>query len=531
MSILPLSRTSGRSIGTLPQAAGSSSTATVQATENSPAVSQSAIVSLQAEKVPVQTYSVPRTPQSSSPIWQKQSNDAASLLMKGNFLSHSLANRFKDLGSTLLDMVKDGIGNFSQSITQSSDVNAVTDTQTNSYPWADEQLTVRTKSGVEVRISLKNQGDNLAVSIKTSGELSEAERIALGNLSDAFQKAIDGLNAAPPRIDLGALTQFDTTVLSSVDFHADITLDQKAPQVLDFHADGTQRTFSLDGPSGKLNVDVDMGNSAIWGNEKQRSASMANYLQQFDSAVSRGHGDKALMTMFKDAFTQMNSDYPAPALQQQIIGLTDSDHAMLSGLADFDASITQAVDTPNPKHLDELDTFSYQASQNTLITDSGRFDRTISQQQQSSLASSYHTSLIPDVPLKLTTDNKSQNYYYTQIDDKADSTTEIEYRKGRLAKALSSQSASQSTHVQKFELGKLTEDTTRPYEASQTQDILAILKPFLENRRERLPLDEYRWQQTLSDVHDQTLLKADPADLHGKTYDRARNVDAASAHA
>ncbi|HWV62701.1 MAG TPA: hypothetical protein VN019_03685, partial [Oxalicibacterium sp.] len=334
-------------------------------------------------------------------------------------------------------------------------------------------------------------------------------------------------NAVPPRIDLGPLTQFDTTVLSSVDFHADITLDQKAPQVLGFHADDTQRTFSLDGPSGKLNVDVDMRNSAIWGNDKQRSASIANYLQQFDAAVSRGHGDKALMSMFKDAFTQMNSDYPVPALQQQIIGLTDSDHAMLSGLADFDASISQAIDTPNPKHLDELDTFSYQTSQNTLITDSSRFDRTISQQQQSSLASSYHTSLIPDVPLKLTTDNKSQNYYYTQIDDKADSTTEIEYGKGKLAKALSNQSASQSTHVQKFELGELTEDTTRPYEASQTQDILAILKPLLDTKREWLPLDEYRWQQTLSDVHDRTLLKADPADLHGKAW----NADAASVNA
>lgn len=437
--------------------------------------------------------------------------------MKGNFQTHSLANRFKDLGSALLGMVKGGAGNFSQSISQAPDANAVASGQTSSYPWADEQLVVKTKSGVQVKISLKSQDDNLSVQIKSSGELSEAERTALGNLSEAFQKALDGVNAVPPHLDLDGLMQFDPDVLASVDLHSDITLDQNAPQVLSFHADSAGRTLSLDDPTGKLDLDIDMRNPAIWGSDQQRSAAIDSYLKEFDAAASRGRGDKSLASLFKDAFSQLNGNYPAPALQPltNFMPLTASDHAMLTGLADFDVSITQTPDSPNPKHLDELDTFSYQTSQSTRITDSGQLNRSISQQQQSRLTSSYHTSLIPGLSLELTTDNKSQNYYYTQIDDKADRTTGIEYKKGRLSKAVTNQSASQSTHISRFEMGVMTADTTTPSNAAQTQDILAILKPFLENRRNRLPEDQYRWQQTLAKVHDRIFLKADPSELHG----------------
>jgi hypothetical protein len=123
--------------------------------------------------------------------------------------------------------------------------------------------------------------------------------------------------------------------------------------------------------------------------------------------------------------------------------------------------------------------------------------------------------LFADLPLKLTTEEKSQNYYYKQIDDAAISSTEIEYKKGKLVKAWSNQSANQSTHVSKYEMGKLTEDSTTPFSASQKQDILAVLEPFLHDEKAGLPLQVYRWQQTLSDVHQRIFLRADPADMHG----------------
>ncbi len=488
--------------------------------------SQSAIVSVGAgnsHNVPDQTYSIPRTlpVASSSPVWKTNANDAVSSLMAGNFFSHSLTNRFKGLGSALLDMLKNGTGSFSQSVTRSSvESTAVASSsqQTSAFPLADEKLVIKTKSGVEVTITLNNQDDRLEVQMESSGELSDAERTALGNLSGAFQDAIDGLSAKSPHLDLAGLTQFDSTVLSSVDFHSTITLDGQSSQTLDFHADAATRTLNLDGPTGMVNVSVDMSDPSTWGSPQQRTAAIDSYLKQFDQAASRGNADKSLMAMFKDAFTQMNSDYAAPTSQRPTVTLPDQDHAMLTGLADFNASIAQMPTSPNPMHLDERDTFSYQASQSTHIGGTSFLNRSISQQQQSRLTASYHLSLIPDVPLELTTENKAQNYYYKQIDDTADSSTEIEYTKGRLGKASSTQSASQSMHVMKYEMGKLTEDTTIPSNASLTRDILATLEPFLQDFGSKSQDEMYRWEQALSDVHDRIFLQSAPIDLRTTSW-------------
>ncbi|WP_325512110.1 hypothetical protein [Oxalicibacterium sp.] len=502
---------------------------------------QSAIVTVGAgnpERVPEQTYSIPRTSvASSSPVWKTNANDAISSRMAGNFFSRSLTNRFTGLGSALLDMLKNGTSNFSQSVTRSSAGSAAISSSSQQippFPLANEKLVVKTKSGVEVTISLSNQDDHLEVAMDSSGELGDAERAALGNLSAAFQDAIDGLSAKPPRLDLAGLTQFDPTALSSVDFHSRITLDDQASQTLDFHADATTRTLNLDGPTGMMNVSIDMHDPSIWGSSKQRADAIDSYLKQFDQAASRGNADKSLMAMFKDAFTQMNSSYAAAPQQQQLqrhpaITLADADHAMLTGLADFNASIGQVPKSPNPMHLSELDTFSYQVSQSTTVKGTNQLNRSISQQQQSHLSASYHLSLIPDVRLELTTENKSQNYYYKQIDDTANSSTEIAYTKGKLTNASSTQSASQSTHVLKYEMGKVTKDTTTPFNASLTRDILATLKPFLDDSRLQTPDDIYRWEQTLSNVHDQSFLRSNPADLHASDWKTLVQADASAA--
>lgn len=523
------------------QNTGSSTALPDTTKEQSSTASQSAIVTVGTDnttRAQEQTYSRPRISSAASlPIWKKNANDAISSQMAGNFFSRSLTNRFKGLGSALLDMLKNGTSSFSQSVTRSSAGSAAISSssqQTPPFPLADEKLVVKTKSGVEVTISLSNQDDHLEVAMDSSGELSDAERAALGNLSAAFQDAIDGLSAKPPRLDLAGLTQYDPTVLSSVDFHSRITLDDQASQTLDFHADATTRTLNLDGPTGMLNVNVDMHDPSIWGSSKQRADAIDSYLKQFDQAASRGNADKSLMAMFKDAFTQMNSSYAAASPQQQqlqlhpAITLADADHAMLTGLADFNASIGQVPKSPNPMHLSELDTFSYQVSQSTTVKGTNQLNRSISQQQQSHLSASYHLSLIPDVRLELTTENKSQNYYYKQIEDTANSSTEIAYTKGKLTNASSTQSASQSTHVLKYEMGKVTKDTTTPFNASLTRDILATLKPFLDDSRLQTPDDIYRWEQTLSNVHDQSLLRSNPADLHASDWKTLVQADASA---
>ena len=84
------------------------------------------------------------------------------------------------------------------------------------YATADNQikLSIKTARGATVELSLASQGNGLGVEIKVSGgELTEAERKAITQLSGAFQEAIDGLGAAPPKLALSGFTGFDTALL------------------------------------------------------------------------------------------------------------------------------------------------------------------------------------------------------------------------------------------------------------------------------------------------------------------------------
>jgi hypothetical protein len=471
-----------------------------------------------------------------SAVWESPSKDAIALRMRTNDASTLLADRFKGLGEALLNRFKTDGGDFSQSVMQRARgasnpafervMQSTLHAQTNNRITLD----ITTVSGVKVAVTMNSQADGLAVKIKvTGGTLSAAERGAIEKLSGAFQSAIDGLTANPPRMDLAGLTQYDASVLSSVALHANVLLDdQGAPsnwkidkggtQTVDFLANRQQRTVTSSGPAGTVKINVDLANSAIIGSAKQQAQALARYLQQFDSASVRGHGDASLMSMFKDAFAQMNSNYGVTAVQplaaaSNWIRLNDVDHSIMTGLADFNASITQAATASNPLRHDEVDAFSYTVSQTTRISGSNQLERSISQQQHSHLSASYHRSLTPGSPLKLDTSPQSQNYYYDQINDDADSLAMLAYDQGMLVAASLEQSTQQSTHETKFLKGQVTEDTTTPSQASQSRDLLVLLKPLQENEDSKLPQDVYRRQTILAQVSDLALLQADPLQL------------------
>ncbi|WP_231502103.1 hypothetical protein [Herbaspirillum sp. RV1423] len=357
----------------------------------------------------------------------------------------------------------------------------------------------------------------------SKGKLTDAERDALQKLAGGFQDAIDGLAAVPPRLNLGGLTQFDPALLSSVDLHASVPAGGSDKQTIDFHADSKQRTVSANGPSGAMKVSVDTSNSAILGSAAQQKQAIDRYLKQFDAAQNRGHGGASLMGMFKDAFREMNSNIGTQQQQQQqraqnpsAIWLNKTDQSMLTGLADFSASVTQNADWSNPMRRDESDTFSYQTSQNSSVKGSGQLNRSITQDQQSHLSASYHESLLADVPLKLSTDRQSQNYYYRQIKDDASSHASIAYDKGALVSASLKQTASQSTRVRKYVMGNLEEDTTTPSQATLSRDFLDLLKPLQKKETSHAPDDMNTLQQALSTINNLVYLQADPAQLRSE---------------
>lgn len=376
-------------------------------------------------------------------------------------------------------------------------------------------LSVKTASGAEVELTQASDGSGIEIKVN-KGTLSEAERSALEKLSDGFKKAMEGLTGQPPRLDLSGLTKFNSAVLTSVDLQAKVTGENKL--TLAFHADTNTRSVKSTGTLGTVDISVDMSKRAILGNEGQQQRALSQYLTQFDRAQSRGEGNSTLMTMFKDAFTALNSHYdsssPAKSRQQTLyLSLTRTDKNMLTGLADFTASVTQTPQSPNPIRLSEADTFSYQVSQTSTLSGTSDQNRNITQKQQSHLTASYHKALTSGLQLALTADRNAQNYFYTQIDDKAESTTEVQYRKGALVSATLDQLASTSTREQKYVRGELMSDTTTPEQKSTSTDLLGKLQSAWKAENPRASFADYLRQHTLPDFGEDVLLNSDPASL------------------
>lgn len=377
-------------------------------------------------------------------------------------------------------------------------------------------LSVKTASGALVELTPGSKGSGMQIAVK-EGTLTEAERAALEKLSDSFQKALDGLTAQPPKLDLSALTKFNTSVLTSVDLHASVSGENKL--TLDFHADSQTRSVKSTGSLGTVDISVDMSKRELQGSESQQQRALSQYLTQFDRAQSRGAGNSTLMTMFRDAFTALNTHYsdsasPSRNSQQTLfISLTRSDKTMLTGLADFKASVTQAPATPNPMRVNEVNTFSYSVSQATTITGTSDQNRHFTQKQQSHLTASYHKPLTAGSSLNLTTDRNSQNYLFTQIDDKAESTTDVQYRQGALVSAMLDQSATTSTREQKYVKGWLASDTTTPQQTAKSTDLLGKLQAAWEKENSRVSFADYLRQHSLPDFGTEVLLESDPQAL------------------
>lgn len=458
------------------------------------------------------TYAFPPTPK---PVWQMQSQDATSSLMASRYTAASLSGRLDGVGKSLLDRFATEGSDFSQSVRLSGPLAAP-----GSGAQASTTLSIRTASGKSVVLEMTTEDGSLAVGIHGSTSLDDAERAAVGKLADAFQKALDGAISTPPRIDIEGLEGFDGSVLSSVDFTVRSAEAGHAPSDLVFHADATTRSLTLNGESGTIDMSVDFHAAAILGTRAQRAEALAGYLRQFDIASVRGQGDRAFMAMFKSAFGQLTAppDVSPSGVMPMAGALSAVQASVLTGLPDFHASIVQATSAPNPLKPSEKDGFAYSVSQETRIGGNGALDRSVSQNVHSQLSASYHSPLDAGGSLMLTLDPKSQNYVYTHVEDVADSQTDIAYEKGRLAKASITRSASQTTERSRYVMARLVEQTTVPRRASETRDLLDLLRALDEDGSAPTRQKQAYRDQALAAVHATVGLESDPSRLHGMGF-------------
>lgn len=493
------------------------------------------------------TYSLPGFDhvQPAALLWDNDSDDPVNAAMALAISANGATGRYPALGAALLDRFKTSGENFAQAVSIDSAQLGIAPTTALASLSSQIGLTVETASGIKVELSLTQHNGALAVQVTSDGQLSDDERVALATLADAFQLAIDGLTADKPRIALDGLMQFDPAVLSAVELTATTPTAKGEVQTLSFHADSKQRTLDLRLPSGTISLSTDLSNPVLWGNEAKRGKAIAGFLQRFDAAERRGHGDANLAGLFKDAFVQLNGGYAPPpadsATRAALLSgdaLNDEEHALLTGLADFQASLVQTIATPNPKkskQSTEIDSFSYQIAQHTTISDvrsRNMRERAITQTQSSTLRASYHEPPKPGAPLfpppiDGQPDPDEQSYYYYRIADQANSTATIvrhwlaerphetgqigdPYTKDVILKAELRQEASQSTHMTHFDRDKLVEDIITPESKSRILDLLSTLARS-QSHLPRTQDEQTQRQEILATISKHVLLLDDPA--------------------
>jgi hypothetical protein len=350
---------------------------------------------------------------------------------------------------------------------------------------ADNRLTLSivTDSGKSVALALASRGDRLSVRVDADEGLSIDEREALAGLAQGFQDLIGGMDRDDPQIRLDGLAQFDSRFLRSVDLHAELTPPGPGAdmQKLDLHLDAGQRKVAIDGPAGRIDVAVDMGKLETLGTRKQQARAIDGYLKQFDEAAARGHADPRLIGMFKDAFASMSATSASDELDETGITMrrpwaySAQDHARLTGLADFSATVTQAPAWSNPARRDEADGFQYEVSQASRTGGRSRAERSLEQVQKSHLRARFHLGIEAGGQAKAGTRLPAQNYDYDEIDDAASSAVRLAYKDGQLRQASLEQSLSQSERIRKYVLGKLQSDRTLPQHTQVTSDLLGSL--------------------------------------------------------
>lgn len=489
--------------------------------------------SLEAVDVTYEALANLQTRNGQMQVWEQAPTTAVDQIIGRNASATTEKARFAGLGSALLEQVASTGASYRQTIVnvgaayspgkfQGKATDALWAIQ--SRPSASAELTIKTQSGASVRISIADQrepigtGSGIAVQIDVEGDLTPQEKQALQSLAKGFDQAIEGLTGEPPTLDLEGLSKFDTQLLGKVEFKTSLySVDDNGSRIqklsVRYTADASNREIEIKTPQGTVAMKTDLRQSALWGTADQKAYAVQQYLGRIDKAAQRGNADAELVDLFKSSFTAMNGSYGSTAGSRATTGLgpaqsvdlnrdagafSEEDQSLLTGLADFNASITATRRASNPRRLNEVDSFEYTLNQSTQVSGNSPGNRAVTQTQTARLLASFHQSLDgPSAKLKLTSDSATQNYYYKKVEDSSSTQVELAYEKDEPVRALVTQTASQSLQSLKVENNRITENTADPArQQSKQKDLLPLLKE-LKRQQEANALADDEKQKTL----------------------------------
>lgn len=466
-------------------------------------------------------------------VWEQAPDDALAEVMGRNASGTTQQGRMAGLGSALLEQVATTGASYRQTIVNVGAAYSPDQIQRKAYdalwsfksrPSASAELTIETQSGAKVRLSITDQreysstGSGMSVSIDVEGELTAQEREALKALATGFDKAVQGLAGDEPQLDLGDLLKFDSKVLAKVALSFErYGFDSEGQRVLqlgaDLRLDASRREVDIKTRDGVVRMGTDLRQPAQWGSSAQKERAVSQYLERIGQAAERGRANPGLVAIFKSTFSAMHASYDREdgdgsrldvrpggiPVRSDKHSFSEEDHSLMTGLADFDASITATVRATNPRRTQERDRFEYTLNQATDIAGSSRGGRTVTQTQTSRLSAAYHQSLLTSAAPKFDSTSASQNYYYNKVEDSSTTEMRLAYEKGEPVLATLSHQASQSLHMTKVEDNQVVDTRETPGQQSSHKDLLPLLKALQRQQRDHAA--EQERQATMDSWH------------------------------
>lgn len=401
------------------------------------------------------------SPQKISASASTQANSMITDLMQSARGGASVSS-FSGLGSALLENLKENRGDFTQALTRTN-----AEASVGSVGKSALSLDITTRSGATVHLTLTQQDDGIAVSVKTEGnQLNDEEAEAVASLGKAFQSVVDGLGKQPPELDISGLTKFNSSVLKSIDLKTDVRNGDDSLQSLNFHTDSSESWIAYQDADFSLKMTSDRSTSNDPGDRVAQQIALAAYDKQFDKARIDGHGDRNQMDLLKSVFHALNTP------QSESIDVTGksaevrtgaSSSSPAKGLNDFSLSLTQTSKSINPARADEKESFSYQASQTTEESRSYDGSRSVKQTAHNHLSASWYQQLDPSIPLSLNKDKTSQNYIYHTLENDEVNTTTLNYNsKGQLASVRNQIQVNNLETMKKYVMGDLMDEINTP---------------------------------------------------------------------
>jgi hypothetical protein len=457
------------------------------------------VVTLGGASEPSSIYSNSWQGSASSMAWAQPPADTISKVMEDNLKTHARSGRLTSLLSGLGSELLQGLSGRPREWQQSAVLyrpgyrepgSASPDGVSAAEALRDAgevgnalNLKIRTKSGKEIDIAIAFGGDgkavqnSLSIRITVSKELDANEQAAIDKLAKGLDTALQGIAGDTPKIDISGLVGLDTAAIAGVDLSLRTTDQRSGLRSFEFHADATGRSIDLQTATGRLVVDVDFS-SAPLGSAEQQAAAIRKFLAQFDAANVRAHGEEVLLEQFKAAFSQLNSSYPPPAarpataLPEWVLG--ENDRAVLTGLSDFEASMSGDFDNGSPSRaVTEAGNLRYEVAQKTQIKGVAKESGlSLVQTQTETLRATQERSPREGVALN----KESGTYDVFHILDKHSTTTAFEYDDFALLSASAEENTSRLDRYEKWVDNELVERRSTPYGARVLRDLMEELR-------------------------------------------------------